>query len=298
LIDEKTRLAALTPYKPGRIPVVLVHGTASSAGRWAQLLNELSNDRLLQDHYQFWLFTYDTGNPILYSAMLLRESLHAAVQKLDPEGKDPALRQMIVIGHSQGGLLTRLAVTDSGTRFWDNASSKPFEEAKLSERSRDLVHRAAFVTPVPEVKRVIFVATPHHGSYVAGNPVAHWIARFITFPLDVAHAFGDLVRQDDASAVSGNVQVASAVDNMTPGNRFIKTLSTLPIAPGVKAHSIIAVDGDGPIEKGDDGVVEYESAHIDFAESELVVNSPHSCQDNPHTIGEIRRILREHLKSL
>jgi pimeloyl-ACP methyl ester carboxylesterase len=295
VIDEKTRLAALTPYKPGRIPVVLVHGTASSAGRWAQMLNELSNDRLLQERYQFWLFSYDTGNPILYSAMLLRESLAWAVKRLDPDGKDPALREMIVIGHSQGGLITRLAVTDSGSSFWDNLSKKPFEQAKLSEKTRDLVRRAVFVKPVPEVKRVVFISTPHHGSYVAGNPIAHWVARFITFPLDVAHAFNDVLRgDDDALAMTSNVQGATAVSNMTPGSRFIKTLSQLPIERGVPSHSIISVDGDGPLEDGDDGVVEYTSAHVDFTESELVVNSGHSCQDNPHTIGEVRRILLEH----
>jgi pimeloyl-ACP methyl ester carboxylesterase len=295
VIDEKTRLAALTPYKPGRIPVVLVHGTASSAGRWAQMLNELSNDRLLQERYQFWLFSYDTGNPILYSAMLLRESLAWAVKRLDPDGKDPALREMIVIGHSQGGLITRLAVTDSGSSFWDNLSKKPFEQAKLEEKTRDLVRRAVFVKPVPEVKRVVFISTPHHGSYVAGNPIAHWVARFITFPLDVAHAFNDVLRgDDDALAMTSNVQGATAVSNMTPGSRFIKTLSQLPIERGVPSHSIISVDGDGPLEDGDDGVVEYTSAHVDFTESELVVNSGHSCQDNPHTIGEVRRILLEH----
>jgi pimeloyl-ACP methyl ester carboxylesterase len=259
------------------------------------MLNELSNDRLLQERYQFCLFSYDTGNPILYSAMLLRESLAWAVKRLDPDGKDPALREMIVIGHSQGGLITRLAVTDSGSSFWDNLSKKPFEQAKLSEKTRDLVRRAVFVKPVPEVKRVVFISTPHHGSYVAGNPIAHWVARFITFPLDVAHAFNDVLRgDDDALAMTSNVQGATAVSNMTPGSRFIKTLSQLPIERGVPSHSIISVDGDGPLEDGDDGVVEYTSAHVDFTESELVVNSGHSCQDNPHTIGEVRRILLEH----
>ena len=298
VIDEKTRLAALTPYQPGKIPVVLVHGTASSAGRWAQMLNELANDRRLQEHYQFWLFTYDTGNPILYSGMLLREALSGAVEKLDPDGKDPALRKMVVIGHSQGGLLTRLTATDSGSRFWENVSRRPFDEANLDAKSRDLLRRAFFVEPVPEVKRVVFVATPQRGSYVAGNPIAYWVARLVTFPLDVVHVFGDLVRQNtDALTMTTNVQLPTAVDNMTPGSPFIRALADLPLAKGVASHSIIAVDGDGPVEEGNDGVVEYRSAHVDFTESELVVRSPHSCQDNPHTIGEVRRILLEHLAS-
>jgi hypothetical protein len=66
------------------------------------------------------------------------------------------------------------------------------------------------------------------------------------------------------------------------------------VVPTVKAHSIIAVEGDGPFQDGDDGVVEYSSAHIDGVESEVVVRSAHSTQGRPETIEEVRRILRLH----
>ncbi len=300
VVDETTRLAALQPFHAGRIPVVLVHGTASSAGRWAQMVNELMNDARIQERYQFWLFTYDTGNPILYSAMLLREALAAAVRRFDPAGTDPALRQMVVIGHSQGGLLTRLAASDGGNAFWESVSRKSFAEAKIAARSRDLVERTVFVKPVPGVRRVIFVATPHGGSYVAGNPLAHWVARFISFPLDVMHAATDLVDPDeDALARSRSTgRFTNAVGNMTPGSSFVEALARVPLAPDVTAHSIVAVQGDDGPEGLDDGVVEYESAHVDFVESELVVRSGHSCQDNPHTIAEVRRILLVHAATL
>jgi hypothetical protein len=81
---------------------------------------------------------------------------------------------------------------------------------------------------------------------------------------------------------------------MSPSHPFIKTLSSLPIADGVTAHSIIAVKGDGPPKEGSDGVVPYWSAHIEPVASEKVVKSPHSVQSNPHAIEEIRRILLEH----
>src|SRR5262249_28329278 len=106
VVEKRARLLSTRPYRPGLIPVVFVHGTASSAFRWAELYNELDNDPRIHAQYQFWFFSYSTGNPIAYSAMLLRESLEHAVAQLDPEGKDPALHRMVVIGHSQGGLLT------------------------------------------------------------------------------------------------------------------------------------------------------------------------------------------------
>jgi len=295
VVDEKSRLAALSPYTPGRMPVVLVHGTASGPGRWAEMVNELGNDPRINQYFQFWIFSYNTGNPILYSAMLLREALSAAVEQLDPEHKDPALRKMVVIGHSQGGLLTKLTAIESENRFWDMISKTPLEKLALTKASQDLLQRTQFVHPLPFVHRLVFIATPQHGSYFAGNWLSHWVARFVTFPLDMMNISADLVTNNkEALAFASMGRIPTAVNNMTPGTRFIKTLASLPTTPGVATHSIIAVKGDGPIESGDDGIVEYKSAHIDGVESELVVRSTHSCQANPRTIDEVRRILFLH----
>ena len=137
VIDEKSQLVALSPYQPGHIPVVLVHGTASSAGRWAQMLNELGNDPRIHEHYQFWLFSYDTGNPVLYSAMLLREALTAAPSThLQRQAPDPALDRMVVIGHSQGGLLAKLTAIESGDRFWRDRRPHPARQAGDARRAR------------------------------------------------------------------------------------------------------------------------------------------------------------------
>jgi hypothetical protein len=299
VIDERARLASTRPYRRGLIPVVFVHGTTSSAARWAQLYNELDNDRRLHARYQFWFFSYSTGNPIIYSAMLLRESLERAVKQLDPEGKDPALRRMIIIGHSQGGLLTKTTVVESGDAFWRNVSRKPLDELQMSDETRDLLRRAALIHPLPFVRRVIFVATPHGGSYVAGSWIAHQAAKLVRAPLDVTRVMTEFATADrEALALERTRGGITAVDNMTPGNRFVRTLGQLPIAPGVAAHSIIPVTGDGPPQGQKDGVVAYASAHIDGVESELVVvREGHSCQANPHTIAEVRRILLAHLET-
>ncbi|MFI5217581.1 MAG: esterase/lipase family protein [Candidatus Limnocylindria bacterium] len=297
VLDEKTQLAALSPYERGRIPVVLVHGTASSAGRWAQMLNELGNDPRIREHYQFWLFSYDTGNPILYSAMLLRRSLQSALDRMQRDGPDPALDRMVVIGHSQGGLLAKLTAIESGDRFWQIITRLPFDKLVMPDHTRELIQGMSFIEPVPSVRRVVFIATPQHGSYVANNVIAHWLTRFVTLPIDVVRAASDVVTLNrDAISLTAIGQPPTSVDNMRPGNRFIETLAAIPVSPGVASHSIIAVLGDGPFEEGDDGVVEYQSAHLDDTESELIVRDAHSCQSNPHTIEEVRRILLEHLK--
>jgi hypothetical protein len=293
IIQEKTRLVGLRPYRPGLIPVVFVHGTASSAARWAQMYNDLDNDPRIHDHYQFWFFSYETGNPIAYSSMLLRDALADAVARLDPEGKDPALRRMVLIGHSQGGLLTKMQVVDPGSKFWDNVSDSPIDKLGFSEATLKRVRGALFFDHSPYIQRVVFVATPQHGSYVAGNWLAHQVARFVRAPLDVTRAFTEFA---SAGRTALKLRGApTAVDNMTPGNPFVKTLASLPIVPGVHAHSIIAAEDPSDLKKATDGVVAYESAHIDGVDSEVIVKSAHSCQSNPHTINEVRRILLLHL---
>jgi pimeloyl-ACP methyl ester carboxylesterase len=287
-------LGGLEPYRPGRIPVVFVHGTASSAARWAEMVNELESDPVLYGHFQFWFFMYDTGNPISYSGYLLRNALTHAVHAFDPDGRDPALRQMVVIGHSQGGLLTKLTAVDTGDRLW--VGDKPFDELEFDDaEQRELMRETLFVKPLPFVRRVVFLATPHRGSFVAAGTIARWVARWARRPVALVRlvsskAVGQLLQ------AAGQTDLPTAVDNMAPENKFVKALSETPLAPGVAANSIVAVETEGPIESGNDGVVMYTSAHRDDVESEIVVKSYHSVQDNPLAIAEVQRILRKHLE--
>jgi triacylglycerol esterase/lipase EstA (alpha/beta hydrolase family) len=287
-------LSMMQPYRPGRVPVVLVHGTASSPARWADLVNEVQNDPLLGERVQIWLFNYNTSNPILYSAKLLREALMRAVQDFDPSGTDAALRRMVVMGHSQGGLLTRLMVTESGNRFWDAASRVPFAQLRTTPEERALLQPAMFFEPLPFVTRVVFMSTPHRGSYRAGRMVLKLVRRVVTLPIRLAQPFNELIRANPELGLRVGA-LPTAVDNMSPRSTFVRALSECPIAPGVVAHSIIAVEGNGDLRQLSDGVVRYTSAQLDGVASEKVVQSAHSMQAQPDTIREVRRILREHL---
>jgi len=289
-----TQLASIDAYRPGRIPVVFVHGTASSVGRWGDMVNDLLDDPRIRDRYQFWFFTYDTGNPVLYSALLLREALRDAVHKLDPAGIDPALSEMVVIGHSQGGLLAKALVVDTGDRVWDAIAYKPFDEVDLSPERRDLLRRAVFIKPLPYVRRVVFIATPHRGSYLTEYPVAELLGRFLTLPVRIVQTAADLARNAGDFRVDPRKLGSGSLFGMTPNNPVLQTMAATPIAPGVHADSIIAVAGSGPVEGSNDGVVEYSSSHLDGVDSEYIVRSTHSVQSNPYAIEEVRRILLLH----
>jgi pimeloyl-ACP methyl ester carboxylesterase len=273
---------------------VLVHGTASSPARWAEMINELTHDPVLRGRYQFWLFMYNTGQPILYSAYLMRHALSDIVADLDPKGQDPALKRMVLIGHSQGGLLAKLMAIRSGTRFWDAVSTVPFKEMEMPAETRELLREGMFFEPVPTVKRVIFVATPHRGSYRASGYLFQLVRRLIRLPGTLVTQLQGLLTSE-AFAGLGMSRLPTSVDNMSPNNPFIRALGAIPIDPAIRANSIIAVLGEGPITGKTDGVVAYESAHIEGVESEKVVRSGHSTQGHPETIEEVRRILREHI---
>jgi hypothetical protein len=298
LMAERPPLVSTTPYRPGLMPVVFVHGTASSTVRWAEMYNRLQADQEIRSRFQFWFFQYDSGGPIALSSLRLREALTSAVAQLDPEAKDPALRRMVLIGHSQGGLLVKMQSISSGDRIWNAVSRKPLDQLRLSDATRDLFRRGLFVEPLPEASRVVFISTPHRGSFVAGyRLIARLARRLTTLPFQLTGVSADLARNPDAARTGF---VPTAVDNMSPRSPFIQGLQEVPVAPSVRVHSIISVEakywsgGSFNSEQGNDGVVAYSSAHIEPVESELVVRSPHSCQGNPHTIEEVRRILRLH----
>jgi pimeloyl-ACP methyl ester carboxylesterase len=260
-------------------------------------VNELEIDPQIWEHYQIWLYTYNTGNPIGFSGGGLRRALEHAVAQLDPLGRDPALNEMVVIGHSQGGLLTKLTAVDAGDAFWKLVSDEPIEQLRMPPKTREELIRSTFFTPEPFVKRVVFVCTPHHGSYLASYSLSRWVSSFVALPSDLTQRMLEVVTLNEgALALRSLDKLPTSIDNMSPGNDFIETLAALPIAPGVHAHSIVAAKGDGPLERAADGVVSYDSAHIEGVDSELVVHSGHSAQGDPAVIEEIRRILFVHLE--
>src|SRR5512146_262663 len=199
--DPATRVAtaqlvALEPYRPGRFPVVFVHGTASSPGRWADMINDLLNSPRIRARYQFWFFSYNTGNPMLYSGMLFRQELVKAIERIDPEHHDPALQHMVVIGHSQGGLLTKMTAVAPGKRLWNAFSKKPLDQMDLAEEDKALLRQAFFIQLVPSVRRVVFIATPHRGSFKALTWIGEFLAKLVHLPGTMVTAMADLATKE------------------------------------------------------------------------------------------------------
>jgi CheY-like chemotaxis protein/pimeloyl-ACP methyl ester carboxylesterase len=296
----RSQLIMNQPSTPGRIPVVFVHGTFSSPVTWAEMANSLTADPVLRSRYQLWSFVYSSGNPLPVSAGELRDALTATVNKLDPEGKDPALQQLVIIGHSQGSLLTKLAAVETGDRIGSVFSTNRIEDLKIGEADREKLRHLLFLRPLPFVTRVVFICGPHRGSYLAGGLARSLARRLMSLPGSMVARSKEVSRVSGGSAAGKFLggKMPTSLDSMSPKNPGLLALAEIPVSPPIKSHSIIAIDGDDQPPKGGDGVVKYTSAHQDYTESEFIVRSYHSCLNQSAAIEEVRRILPEHLDQL
>ena len=293
---EPTGLSLLSPYQRGRIPVVLIHGLWSNPWSWARMIEVLESDAALRDRYQFWTFGYSTGDPLPYTAGLLRRDLDEVRRRFDPDRSDPAWDRMVLVGHSMGGLLTKMMVQDSGTRLWRLVSDRPAEDLAGDPDDCERLRRALIFKPRPEVRRVVFIATPHRGSRVDQGGLERLGTRLVRLPDPLRATYGRLMARNGPDFFTERFRkgLPTSIDELEWQSPILRGLDELGLAPTIKAHSIIADRREPPRAGGSDGLVLYESAHLDGVATESLVSSGHLCQDHPAVIREVRRILVEH----
>jgi pimeloyl-ACP methyl ester carboxylesterase len=288
--SERMGLYFLQPYDPDRIPVVLVHGLASSPFMWAQTVNAIEADPLIRERYQFWVFAYPTGYPPLYSSMRLRDEL-AKVDKLYPNH-----RGYLLMGHSLGGILVHTQVVTLTPAMWEQTIGEPAKEV-LGRTTRDsVIYRSLIFHANPRIKRVVFICTPHRGSDTALSGLGRLGRSLISLPFAMTKMFRESLVDVDLTQFTGSARrLPNSVSGLSPKNPSLKIVNSARITASY--HSIIGDRGKGDTPNSTDGVVPYWSSHLDGAQSELIVPGPHGSQDLPQTIGELDRILRLHLKA-
>jgi pimeloyl-ACP methyl ester carboxylesterase len=289
----------MEPFDPHKIPIITVHGLLSSPVTWINLQNDLLGDPVLRKHYQIWHFFYPAGLPILVSAQLFREKLEELYNFFDPHAQLPALQNAVVIAHSMGGLIAKTAVSDSGDRLWERTFQKPEADLALSATLREELDRLLRFHRDPFIKRVVFICVPHRGSILAESFAGHIGRMLIAVPATVLTPVHLLMNQASAALApdvkEGLQEDLTSIRGLSPLNPFIQALAGVAIDKGVPFHSIIGDRGLGDGEQGSDGVVPYKSAHLEGAESELIVPSDHAATAHPLTVLEVKRILKLHL---
>ena len=291
-------LRRMNPYDPNKIPVILVHGFKANPRAWTNLINQLQADPKIKNHYQFWTFSYPTGIPLHYSAMRLRKELQAMQKKYDPTGMNPNLQKIVLVGHSMGGILSRLMVSKNNDELPPWIPS-PINNSQSSQKSEDLATEMFIFNPQKFIGRVIFIATPHRGTEIASLKISRIVNSVIRIPIEIQNSLlsGLRLNPDIPFEEATALMKMKSIDNVHPNSYLIRSMQAEPISPEVPFHSIIGTgkfSRKKPLSETNDLVVSYQSAHLKGAQSELTVPAWHNLHKYNETITEVGKILKQH----
>ena len=295
--ETRPRLELLHPHEPGKIPVVFIHGLASDEGTWFDLINELRGWPTFHRRFEPWVFNYPTGGSFLQMAATLRSRLTEAVRQLDPQGNDPALRALVLVGHSMGGLHAKLQVVDSAEAVWNSIACSPFDEIVMQPELRSRMAPNFFFRPLPFVKRVVFIATPHGGSPLASLGVGRAASLTVRQPPQTVAVHDAIMRANPGRfRPDYERRLPTTVDVLEPDSTILQAVHSLRPPCWVTTHSIIGDVHHGPTGRGD-CIVPVASARLPGVVSELMVPARHTrVHHHPLAVAEIERILLEHLR--
>jgi len=297
-------LYMVQPYEPGKIPVLMVHGLWSSPMTWMEMFNDLRSSPQIREHYQFWFYLYPTGQPFWISASQMRKDLATLRRVVDPYWQEPALDQMVLVGHSMGGLVSKLQTINSRNDYWDLASHEPFEAIRAEPEVRQKLQETFFFQPSPSVRRVVTIGTPHRGSSFS-NQTTQWLLRkLISLPKMLVNSQQKLFRDNKGVFHDKSLlKIETSIDSLAPDSPIFPVMLANRRPPWVKYHNVVGVIPNNAwwtsIVAGSDGVVAQQSAHLDDAVSEITVPADHSSiHSHPLAVLEVRRILLDHLAEL
>ena len=304
LADKIHGMYMLEPFDPNKIPVVMVHGLWSSPVTWTQMFNDLRAIPEIQNNYQFWFYSYATGKPFMISAEQMREDLANIRRDFDPQGTSQALNQMVLVGHSMGGLLSRMQVIDSGNEFWNLVGQGSIDDLQGNQQAISRLRKTLFFEANSAIKRIVTIATPHHGSEFA-SATARWLSqKIISLPELATDEVLMLAKENPNVLVRPQILTGTSIDSLAPTAPSFIALEHIPPQPTTRFNTIAGKlekkrflpFGESSADDGGDGVVSCSSAQCKYAESNVFVPEEHSSiHFHPQCILEVRRILLAHL---
>lgn len=304
LLDRDQRLSMphlykLEPYNPNKKIIVLVHGLASSPEAWIGLTNDIMGDRVLREHYQVWQIFYSTNMPILESRYQIYALLQQAFDGLNSQ--DAADHNAVLIGHSMGGIISRLLVSKA------DLSDKAFKMLNTNQRQRfkrdqNVLNRFK-IQPIENFDRAIFMSAPHRGTDYADRWFTLAARKIIRLPSSFLGALTDTLTNDATdqakdltNGINGGL-IQNGPSDLSHKSKFIALTKDVVPPKGYVFHSIMGnITKSQEPDQITDGIVPYSSAHLDGAVSEKIIKGGHSIQETPEALLELRRILRLHLQ--
>jgi pimeloyl-ACP methyl ester carboxylesterase len=293
---EIAHVTRFQPYDPNKTVVLIIHGLKDSPATWVPMFNHLIADEQIRRTTNFGPTATRRVIPIhtpprFCGASSMRSKAVFRLRK-----------KMVVIGHSMGGCISRLLITDTGDKLWREIFKKPPSETAMPPESKALLTQTLIFRHRPEIGRVIFIAAPLRGSDLARNWIGRTSSTLVKAPRNLLRVGSDALRlvafQRDEMRLK---RAPNSVDSLAPNDLVMLALQKIPLTPDIPHHVICGDRGQGghkdktkPVMS--DGVVPYWSSHMDTAESELIVPSGHDAHQNPQAIAEVERILKLHYR--
>ncbi|NCI77142.1 alpha/beta fold hydrolase [Acinetobacter kanungonis] len=305
LIDRDNRLTMphlymLEPYNPNKKVIVLVHGLASSPEAWIRLTNDIMGDKVLRENYQVWQVFYSTNMPITESRFQIYALLKQSFAQVNANAS--AKNDAVLIGHSMGGIIARLLVSDADVT--QKALSMMSNRQLNKYKNVPIVSQRMNIQDIPNFSRAIFLSAPHHGTAYADLWFTRAARKVIKLPGTFLTAVGDTLQsqEHDFSDLAKQIDqglIQNGPSDLSYKSKFMVLTSDIVPRKGLLFHSIMGnnTDSNDP-NVITDGVVPYKSAHLDGAVSEKIIKGGHSIQETPEAVLELRRILRLHLMQL
>lgn len=302
LIDRDQHLVMphiymLEPYNPNKKIIVLVHGLASSPEAWIAVTNDIMGDPVLREHYQVWQVFYSTNMPILESRFQIYALLKQTFGSVNMQ--DAAAKDAVLIGHSMGGIISRLLVSNADISKEELVMMSSRQQTRL--RKHPVIGERLKMQPISNFDRAIFLAAPHKGTDYADRWFTLAARKIIKLPTTFLTTLADTLTSNDVELKDfvktlTNDVIQNGPSDLSKKSKFMELTADIPPQKGLLFHSIM-----GNITKSQDpnimtdGIVPYKSAHLDGAVSEKIITGGHSIQETPEAVLELRRILRQHL---
>ena len=302
LIDRDKRLTMphlymLEPYNPNKKVIVLVHGLASSPEAWIRLTNDIMGDNALREHYQVWQIFYSTNMPILESRFQINTIINQGFESIDQ--KSASAKDAVLIGHSMGGIIARLLVSDQNL---SNNAQKMLKNRQFNRFKDDPVFNARLnIQSVPNFNRAIFISAPHRGTDYADRWFTRAARKVIKLPGAFLGALADSVDEKNLNPKKilkdiDDGLIQNGPSDLSHNSKFTQLTENVMPKKGMIYHSIMGnITNSNDPDIMTDGIVPYRSSHLDGAVSEKIIKGGHSIQETPEAVLELRRILKLHL---
>jgi hypothetical protein len=302
--DNKLGIYSVTPLQKNKQPVLMIHGLNSSPLIWYELTMAILQDEQLKHRYQIWHAFYPSGPPPFYNSMRLRKKLDELHGMLKANSGTTELDQMLVIGHSMGGIISKTLIQNTDYVLWDLSFTQRPEQLAFAQRELDKIKDIFIFNASTYIDKVVFIDTPHGGSESSESMLAQVASWFIHLPKNFTVLMSDFIQKLGPDKINLPMREylsdgggPHSVQVLSPRHPLLQALNTLdyqrPVYSVVGSTGALSCQDEKSCSQISDGVVPFFSAHQSKAVQQIIVPSSHNSYQSPLALEFLLQVLSQ-----